>query len=1271
MNTTYPAGPASVPDTLTAATPAYKQKAWIAMIGLMIFVLLYFFLASWFAYTAYKLFSGMFNGTGALSGFLVGSCAAFLAIFMLKALFFVKHGGKSDDIEITAAEQPRLFEFLHRLADEAGAPRPHRVFLSPRVNAAVFYDLSIINLLFPSKKNLEIGLGLVNVVNLGELKAVLAHEFGHFAQRSMAVGRWVYVAQQIAAHIVGKRDALDNFLRGLSRTDFRIAWLGWLLSLIVWSIRSLLDTAFSLVILAQRALSREMEMQADLVAVSLTGSDALIHALHRLEAADEAWDRAINFANGEFNKNRNTYDLFAIQSRVVERMRDILDDPAYGNVSPVPGTQPAAHRIFKAAFAQPPRMWSSHPFNHEREENAKRIYIHAPLDERRAWEIFDNETGLREKVSASLMRTAGDTEKLEQTSTEDSLKALDEQFEREFLKHQYRGAYLGRSVVRDAARVDDLYNSPLTGSFGDITKLYPESLSDDLEKLRSLEKESSLLKALRDGTFSAPEGVIRHRGKELQPRELPNVIDQLATEISALETKISAHDRQARTAHRVVAAKLFPGWDAHLVGLAQVLHYADHTEANLRDAEGLLVNTVNVVTATKVNKKSLARILTIGTELQQLLGKVASDSDDLQLDAALTKKLGVANWKEMIEEYTLGPPTNENINNWMNVVHGWVNSYAGALSKLRQSALEELLIAEGTVARAVRDSSAIEAAPTPAKLPADYPVLLRGKERQRQNRLGWWGRFQNADGLFSTIARSAVACTIVAAVLSVGGAVGDATITIYNGLARPVIVNISGKQTQVAAFKSASLEVKPSQQYKIETKTINGKLIEAFDTDAEGSFTNHVYNVASASPLVEWTAVYGGAAARPDRKLGAPRWTTTRADVLFAEPPKSISTKSGGGTKSVLAGFGDKDPNFALTMLGEKERDATILSHARWDEKSSYVFTWLAAAIKNENFAKILAARLKDRPDDLLALRFEQDAAAESMREQVCARQQEMARAKPDNSDLQYIASRCIVDKTVKKQAFIDGYAKWPKSGWFAYAAGNYQAEEAQWSGALITLEAALKHDAAIAPLVETDIARIKRMVSANGKASWADIGERASFMQALETGEGLQSDNPLHAYVELAKGNIDRALEIAKKTPENEARLLRLAAASDGASGKVIDMAFALPTDKGLDASTAWTSIALATRNKLDTAPYMSVLKPIEAKQIETEQTDRMLRFIEKLREGGDVAGAEKLLDGLYPENRGQAYSIGVIILGKNAPAAWRNGAKRLLFASERPYFS
>ncbi|QBG89964.1 hypothetical protein EYC54_00415 [Xanthomonas oryzae] len=134
----------------------------------------------------------------------VAAGATFLAVFIAKALVFNKRAERDTRaLELTPAEQPALLAFLHQLAADAGVPRPHKVYLSAQVNAGVFYDLSLINLLLPSRKTLDIGLGLVNVLNLGELKTVLPHEFGHFSQRTMAVGRWVYIAQQIAARCCG------------------------------------------------------------------------------------------------------------------------------------------------------------------------------------------------------------------------------------------------------------------------------------------------------------------------------------------------------------------------------------------------------------------------------------------------------------------------------------------------------------------------------------------------------------------------------------------------------------------------------------------------------------------------------------------------------------------------------------------------------------------------------------------------------------------------------------------------------------------------------------------------------------------------------------------------------------------------------------------------------------------------------------------------------------------------------------------------------------
>jgi len=533
---------------LARPTRAYHLRAWGAMAGLAAFVVLYLALAAWFVWTAWRLTLGAdTGGKDAYVGWIVGAGSAFLAVFMLKALFFVRHGEGDDGLEVHAADQPELFAFLHKLADRAGAPRPHRVFLSARVNAAVFYDLSLLNLVFPSRKNLEIGLGLVNALTLGELRAVLAHEFGHFAQRSMAVGRWVYVAQQIAGHLVARRDKLDDFLAALSRFDIRVAWVGWILNLIVWSIRSLVDSAFQLVLLMQRALSREMEMNADLVAVSLTGSDALIHALHRLQAADDAWSRAVNFTFGEKQQGRRVRDLFAVQSHIVGHMGRLLNDGSYGRVPPVPAADPKAHRVFKAELAQPPQMWLTHPLNHEREANAKRHYVAAPVDDRSAWSLFGGAQALREDVTARLLGSG------EMAEESDALVALDRQFDREALNQRYRGVYFGRSAVRWAATPAELREPAPLPSAADLDTLYPDHLAADMERLRGVERELEQLKALQSGALKPSGGVIRHRGHTIKRGRLPAAIAEVESELAEVNRRLQAHDRWCRGLHHAAA----------------------------------------------------------------------------------------------------------------------------------------------------------------------------------------------------------------------------------------------------------------------------------------------------------------------------------------------------------------------------------------------------------------------------------------------------------------------------------------------------------------------------------------------------------------------------------------------------------------------------------------------------------------------------------------------------------------------------------------------
>lgn len=933
----YPPGPKSIPAELTKPSTAYKHRAWLAVASLVLFLVLYVALAVWFVWTAYRMFGAVVaGGPDVFWHSLIAGSAAFLALFMLKALIFIDRGGPPDAVEVTKTEQPRLFAFLHQLADEAGAPRPHRMYLSARVNAAVFYDLSVLNLLFPSRKNLEIGLSLVNVLTLSEMKAVLAHEFGHFAQRSMAIGSWVYVAQQIASHVVAKRDALDKLLQFISNVDLRVAWVGWLLSLVVWSIRSLMDTLLRVVVLAQRALSRQMEFQADLVAVSLTGSDEIVHALHKLQAADDAWGQTLGFSSAEIQQGRIPHDLFAVQTRIIEKMAGILGDESYGRVPQAVSANPKSRRVFKSSFAHPPQMWSTHPSSFDREENAKRLYLAAPHDARSAWLLFDNVEAVKKKVVGHF---TGEV-KAAPVSAEETFHALDQRYALLQYEPRYRGSYLGRSLTRHTAKVGELYEGKMlsTDVMKTLEALYPQKLADDLAQLRELEEERTTLQALRDKVYQATGGRIVYRGREIPRRELPAAIREVVEEIEQVRQRILAHDRQCRGAHLSAAEKLGGGWREYLVGLIGVLHYAEHTLADLRDTQGLLGNVVAVVTADgKVTASELNRLISVANMLHTVLDHVHRQKTELQLDQSLIAQLKVPAWSDMLEEFKLSIATEANINDWMRVIDGWVDSAASALSSLRGAALEQLLHSEDEIARHLREQTVPQAASSPSRLPAEYPTLLEGKERKRQERLGPWDRFQTADGLMPGLARLLVAGTLVGAVLGFGSMAGvTSSLSVYNGLGRDVQVVIGKQRFRLAPYTATKADIETPAGMTVEASTMDGRLIERFNPPLTSHANRYVYNVAGASPLVEWTAVYGSATEQPPRFLGAPRWTTSYADVYFSKPPESVRIKGSGTTRLVLSGFGDRAPDEALKMLkNSEERKQVIAAHARWDSENA------------------------------------------------------------------------------------------------------------------------------------------------------------------------------------------------------------------------------------------------------------------------------------------------------------------------------------------------
>lgn len=1209
---------------LAPAPRSYRLRAWGAVAALIGFLGAYFGLATWFGWTAWRLGKSAFAGRDdALWALLVAGCAALLAIFMLKALFFRQRRGEDHSLAVTAAEQPGLFAELHAIADAVGAPRPHRVLLSARVNAAVFYDLTPLNLLFPTRKNLEIGLGLVNVLNRSELRAVLAHEFGHFAQRAMAVGRWVYVAQQIAARLVAQRDMLDSFLQGLSRFDFRVAWIGWVLSLIVWAIRSLVDSVFTGVQLLQRSLGREMEYGADAVAVALTGSDALVHSLYKLQTADIDWDRAAGLASEWKAKEQWVGDLFQLQAAISERTGRMLDDAQYGQV---PAARGAGHQLFDTTDSAAPQMWRTHPLNHEREARAKADYRAGDVDERSAWTLFAGATALRAQVTRRLFEMPDSATPMDESELQ---KKLDERFGGELLQPRYRGAYLGRALTRHVATPAELVGElpDATDGIHRLAALYPASLGEAVRRWRRIDASKE------------------------------------AAEHAKLLDELRRHDQAVRHAHLALARALGDGSEARLRALLAQLHYAEHSVANLRDLRGLLAHTVRVETTGRISDAGRQRVRDAAGQLHHALRQAYAEAPDVQLDEATRQRLGVESWAKGFGELTLGAPDLNQLGDWLNVIDSWMDATENAFDQLRGAVLSELLAVEARVASQQPDVGS-----DLPRVPGSYATLLDGAERPRDLRPSPWARFLAAQGPVATTARVAVAGGIVAGVLGFGGGYGNIDVQLLNGLDRTVRVHI-GDAAVIALppFGAAVVGHAPQDHLAIRAETEQGELIEEFKVALEPGPGHPLYSVAGAAPLVELAYTYGrNAKDEPPRMLGAPRWTHSGADIFFGDPPQSVSVKEGRiETRRVLYSGADAVPGLQLNLLQDDaaaaERVAAL--HLQWDRRDSPTrMAWLAQLRGQPAHARLLAAMQSREPAGIEVQRERFDTLPADEVARLCAEFAQRAAMAGADASLVYLAARCLPDESQRAAAMLAGQQRFPQSGWLAYGAAWAEAGATNWQAALRHFEQA-RSEPTLAPFAAVEANRIRRLLGEPQLPAAAErMGPPSRLQEAfgLGTMAGVVLPQP-QAFQKLGAGALDQAVAL-----NSSPHLLRLAAASEGASAELRQRAASLPAGAGLDSETYWTALALAERERWPTpqaeASALQGVKPDERRKLEA--------FHAALRNPALLASAEQHLKGLSPELRGQAYAMATVRLGDRTPQGWREGAKRLLLAHERPYF-
>ncbi|MBB3840076.1 Zn-dependent protease with chaperone function [Runella defluvii] len=284
-------------------------------------------------------------------------------LFLLKFMFKKHIVDRSHLVELTAESDPHLFAFIDSLVKEVGTQFPKKIYLSADVNACVFYDSSFWSMFLPIRKNLQIGLALVNSVSVHEFKAILAHEFGHFSQRSMKIGSYVYNVNQIIYNMLYENNWYGTLAQKIADIHAIIGFFVMVAVKIIQGIQFILRKVYEVVNLSYMSLSREMEFHADEVAAHIAGSKPLITSLLRFSLADEAYNNVLSYYDERFTEAVTTNNIYPQHYFVLNFLGKENGLPVVNQLPMVGLEQLNRYNKSKLVITD---QWASHPSTEDR-----------------------------------------------------------------------------------------------------------------------------------------------------------------------------------------------------------------------------------------------------------------------------------------------------------------------------------------------------------------------------------------------------------------------------------------------------------------------------------------------------------------------------------------------------------------------------------------------------------------------------------------------------------------------------------------------------------------------------------------------------------------------------------------------------------------------------------------------------------------------------------------------------------------------------------------
>lgn len=203
---------------------------------------------------------------------------------------------------LTDQQAPELWSLVRELAESVGTRPPDEVRLWSAANAAVWEDARWLGVR-AGRRFLYLGAPLLQVLTAAQVRAVLAHELGHYSRHHTRLGVVTYRGgQAIVSSIVqiGPGRVVGMVFVGYAVLYFRVSLL----------------------------VMRRMELAADRTAVRVAGREAVMQALRGADRTSSAWEyfvaSYVTWARSEAYLPSELLDWFGV---LMANRRDKLGRP--------------------------------------------------------------------------------------------------------------------------------------------------------------------------------------------------------------------------------------------------------------------------------------------------------------------------------------------------------------------------------------------------------------------------------------------------------------------------------------------------------------------------------------------------------------------------------------------------------------------------------------------------------------------------------------------------------------------------------------------------------------------------------------------------------------------------------------------------------------------------------------------------------------------------------------------------------------------------------